>query len=94
LELGARLRRHSRQPGRRGILADDRGDLDPDVQETPGADGGEALKFFSWAFEKGATMAEDLDYIPMPKTVVDSVKKTWTDEVKDASGKPIFAMAR
>jgi phosphate transport system substrate-binding protein len=55
---------------------------------------GEALKFFSWAFEKGAKMAEDLDYIPMPKTVVDSVKKTWTDEVKDASGKPIFAMAR
>src|SRR4030081_1010702 len=54
---------------------------------------GEALKFFSWAFEKGGKMAEDLDYIPMPKTVVDSVKKTWTDEVKDASGKPIFAMA-
>jgi phosphate transport system substrate-binding protein len=54
---------------------------------------GEALKFFAWSYEKGGKMAEDLDYIPMPKAVVDSVKKTWADEVKDASGKPIFAMA-
>jgi phosphate transport system substrate-binding protein len=38
-------------------------------------------------------MAEDLDYIPMPKNVADSVKKTWADEVKDASGKPLYAMA-
>jgi phosphate transport system substrate-binding protein len=53
----------------------------------------EALKFFAWSYEKGAKMAEDLDYIPMPKNVVDSVKKTWADEIKDASGKPIFAMA-
>jgi phosphate transport system substrate-binding protein len=54
----------------------------------------EALKFFAWSYEKGAKMAEELDYIPMPKNVVDSVKKTWADEMKDASGKPIFAMAR
>jgi phosphate transport system substrate-binding protein len=54
----------------------------------------EALKFFAWAYDKGDKMAEDLDYIPMPQNVVDSVKKTWTNEVKDASGKPLFAMAR
>jgi phosphate transport system substrate-binding protein len=53
----------------------------------------EALKFFAWSYEKGGKMAEDLDYIPMPKNVVDSIKKTWADEIKDASGKPIFAMA-
>ena len=53
----------------------------------------EALKFFAWAYEKGGKMAEDLDYIPMPKTVVDSVKKTWASDIKDASGKPIYAMA-
>src|SRR5262250_1743240 len=52
----------------------------------------EALKFFAWAYDKGTKMAEELDYIPMPKNVVDSVKKTWSDEVKDASGKPIFTM--
>jgi phosphate transport system substrate-binding protein len=54
---------------------------------------GEALKFFAWAYEKGAKAAEELDFVSMPKNVVDSVKKTWGDEVKDASGKPIFAMA-
>jgi phosphate transport system substrate-binding protein len=53
----------------------------------------EALKFFAWAYEKGSKMAEELDYIPMPANVVASVKKTWTDEIKDASGKPIFAMS-
>jgi len=52
-----------------------------------------ALKFFAWSYEQGGKMAEELDYIPMPKAVVDSVKKTWTDEVKDAAGKAIFAMA-
>src|SRR5689334_5790362 len=30
----------------------------------------EALKFFAWAYKNGAKMAEDLDYIPMPATVV------------------------
>jgi phosphate transport system substrate-binding protein len=53
----------------------------------------EALNFFAWAYDKGAKMAEELDYIPMPKNVADSVKKTWTSEVKDASGKPL-AMTR
>ena len=52
----------------------------------------EALKFFAWAYDKGAKMAEDLDYIPMPAAVVGSVKKTWGSEIKDASGKPLFAV--
>ena len=30
----------------------------------------EALKFFAWAYAKGGKMAEDLDYVPMPTTVV------------------------
>jgi hypothetical protein len=29
----------------------------------------------------------------MPKSVADNVKKTWADEVKDASGKPLYAMS-
>jgi phosphate transport system substrate-binding protein len=53
----------------------------------------EALKFFAWAYDKGGKLAEELDYIPMPKNVVDSVKKTWASEVKDASGKPLYAMS-
>ena len=30
----------------------------------------EALKFFAWAYAKGDKMAEELDYVPMPKKVV------------------------
>ena len=50
----------------------------------------EALKFFSWAYAKGDKMAEDLDYVPMPDSVVNAIQKVWTSEIKDASGKPIF----
>jgi phosphate transport system substrate-binding protein len=53
----------------------------------------EALKFFSWAYDKGAKMAEELDYVPMPAQVVASVKKTWASEIKDASGKPLYGMS-
>jgi phosphate transport system substrate-binding protein len=53
-----------------------------------------ALKFFAWAYDKGSKMAEELDYIPMPANIVASVKKTWATEVKDASGKPLFAATR
>jgi len=51
----------------------------------------EALKFFAWSYAKGGKMAEELDYIPMPKNVVDSVEKTWASEVKDGLGKALFA---
>lgn len=48
----------------------------------------EALKFFSWAFANGGKMAEELDYIPMPKNVVELIKKSWAN-VKGADGKPL-----
>ncbi len=48
----------------------------------------EALRFFSWAFANGGKMAEELDYIPMPKTVVELIKKSWGN-VKTADGKPL-----
>jgi phosphate transport system substrate-binding protein len=35
----------------------------------------EVLKFFNWAFDKGDKMAEDLDYVPLPDTVVSLVRK-------------------
>ncbi len=38
----------------------------------------EALKFFSWAYEKGGKAAEELDYMPMPEAVVALVKKSWS----------------
>jgi len=38
-------------------------------------------------------MAEELDYVPMPANVVTQIRKVWAEQIKDASGKPIFAMA-
>ncbi len=50
----------------------------------------EALKFFSWALEKGGKEAEALDYIPMPAPVVTLIRKQM-GEVKGAGGKPLLA---
>lgn len=52
----------------------------------------EALKFFSWAFDKGGNMAEQLDYVTLPKNVQDTIRKAWSENIKDTSGKPLYAM--
>jgi phosphate transport system substrate-binding protein len=64
------------------------------VQKVPpdAAATAEALKFFAWAYKHGDKMAEELDYVPMPDSVVAEVEKVWATEIKDASGKPLFAM--
>ena len=48
-----------------------------------------ALKFFDWAYANGNEAAESLDYIPMPKNVVELVKKEWSSDIKGADGKPL-----
>ena len=53
----------------------------------------EALKFFAWAYDKGDKMAEELDYVPMPKKVVGEIEKAWASEIKDSSGKPLHTSA-
>jgi phosphate transport system substrate-binding protein len=53
----------------------------------------EALKFFAWAYDHGAKMADELDYIAMPKNVALQVKGTWSKEIKDASGKPLLSLS-
>jgi phosphate transport system substrate-binding protein len=60
--------------------------LPKDPKDEPAA--AEALKFFGWAFDKGGKQAEELDYIPMPKPVVELIKKSWAN-VKGADGKPL-----
>lgn len=42
----------------------------------------EAIKFFRWAFKSGDKLAEELDYIPMPDSVVQLIEKTWAAEIK------------
>src|SRR5260370_37957855 len=42
----------------------------------------EAVKFFKWAFAKGGKMAEELDYIPMPDSVVKLIAKTGSADIR------------
>jgi phosphate transport system substrate-binding protein len=51
----------------------------------------QALKFFAWAYANGGKAAEELDFVPMPASVVTAVQGVWAKDIKDASGKPIFA---
>ena len=88
-------------PGFSVILTDQPGDqswpiagatfiLIPKKPPDPAA-AGEALKFFSWAYAHGGEMAEALDYVPLPESVVKAVEKMWASNIKDGSGKPLFA---
>ena len=56
------------------------------------ADAAVALNFFAWAYKSGDTMAADLDYVPMPDSVVKTIEQTWTTEVKGADGKPVYSV--
>ncbi|MEI8303445.1 MAG: phosphate ABC transporter substrate-binding protein PstS [Burkholderiales bacterium] len=49
----------------------------------------EALKFFKWAMNSGQKMAVDLDYVPLPPSVVKLIEASWND-IRDASGKPVL----
>jgi phosphate transport system substrate-binding protein len=53
----------------------------------------EALNFFAWAYGHGDKMAEELDYVPMPKKVAAEVEKAWASEIKDSSGKPLHVVS-
>ena len=89
------------QPGYGVILANQLGDKSWPMtaatwilvykQPSDTAATGEALKFFAWAYKNGGKAAEELDYVPMPANVIADIEKSW-NEIKDASGKPVFAM--
>lgn len=58
------------------------------TQDKP-AQAAAALKFFDWVFNNGDKMADELDYVPLPDTVKNLVRKQWAEQIKDASGKPV-----
>ena len=61
------------------------------TQDKP-ENGAAVLKFFDWAYHHGGKMAQKLDYVPMPASVVSLVEKTWSANIKDASGKAVWTM--
>ncbi|HEU5437322.1 MAG TPA: phosphate ABC transporter substrate-binding protein PstS, partial [Telluria sp.] len=58
--------------------------------QADGAKGKEVLKFFDWAYKNGAPAAAELDYVPMPATVIKQVQDSWKASIKDAAGKAVW----
>lgn len=52
------------------------------------------LEFFDWAYANGDKLALDLDYVPIPDSVVKQVHAAWGSNVKDGTGKSLWAAAR
>jgi phosphate transport system substrate-binding protein len=52
----------------------------------------EMLKFFDWTFHAGAKLADELEYVAMPKDVVPLIQSAWT-QVKDPRGQPAWSEA-
>jgi phosphate transport system substrate-binding protein len=51
------------------------------------------LTFFDWAYHNGQSMAEGLDYVPIPQSVVELVEHTWAKEIQDTSGNAVWKMS-
>jgi phosphate transport system substrate-binding protein len=49
----------------------------------------EMLRFFDWSYRAGAKLADELQYVPMPKDVAQMIESTWA-EVTDAHGQPAW----
>jgi len=52
----------------------------------------EMFKFFDWTFHAGAKLADELEYVPMPKDVVPLIQSAW-EQVKDPRGQPAWSGA-
>ena len=50
----------------------------------------QVLHFFDWAFKNGAKMAEELDYVPLPESLVKLVQAEWKLKIKDGGSKPLY----
>ena len=58
------------------------------IKQDKPANATETFKFFTWAYKNGGKTAAELDYVPMPDTVIGAVEKAWS-RVTDASGKAV-----
>ncbi|RMD79628.1 MAG: phosphate ABC transporter substrate-binding protein PstS [Gammaproteobacteria bacterium] len=59
------------------------------VQERPEV-GQAVLRFFDWAYRHGQDIAKELDYVPMPQSVVELVERTWAREVRGPDGQALW----
>ena len=48
------------------------------------------LKFFDWAYVNGGQLATSLDYVTLPNSVTKLIETSWTQNIRDNSGKAIW----
>jgi len=60
------------------------------MQDKP-ENGAQVLKFFDWSFHNGQKLAEELDYVPLPDSLVKLIEDTWKTQIKDAGGKAAWS---
>ncbi|CAM5311945.1 Phosphate-binding protein PstS OS=Rhodanobacter lindaniclasticus OX=75310 GN=B1991_01280 PE=3 SV=1 [Rhodanobacter lindaniclasticus] len=73
---------HDQRAGRAGV-ADHRHHLDHHVQDTKNAGNGKLdFDFFKSALEQGQQAASELDYVPLPTSLVGQVEAYWAAEFK------------
>jgi phosphate transport system substrate-binding protein len=58
--------------------------------QSDAAKGKEVLKFYEWAFKNGGAMATELDYVPLPASVVKLIEGAWKSQLKDSAGKSVW----
>ena len=54
----------------------------------------QVLDFFDWAYKSGDKLAMELDYVPMPASVVKQIEAAWASEIKGADGKPVWKLTQ
>ena len=59
------------------------------LQDKP-QQGAEALKFFEWSFRNGGKMADELDYVALPESLIKLIHTSWGN-LKDGAGKAVWA---
>ncbi len=47
------------------------------------------MKFFDWCYKDGDKIAEQLDYIPLPTAVANTVRAAWRKDIM-ANGQPVY----
>jgi len=57
------------------------------------AQAAEALKFFEWSYKNGGKLAEELDYVALPDSLVKLIHASW-DQIKDSSGKTVYSVGK
>jgi phosphate transport system substrate-binding protein len=48
------------------------------------------LKFLDWALRHGQDQAKELDYVPLPDSVVSLIEASWAKDLKAADGSPLW----